>query len=762
MNRRSVATRYPALVVVLLVGTLVAAGAVETWLSHRDRLAALETLQREHARFAAASVSRFVDDVLRSLAWVTLAPLPADDLEARRTDFHKLLKLEPSITTITLADRDGRERLRVSRIETNRVASGVDLSRERGFATARAGRTHFGDVHFVLQTEPYLRIATPAAPADGSVLFADVNLKFVRSVVSGIRVGQSGHAYVVDAGGRLVSHPDLALVLRMTDLASHPQVVQASASGASGFTDAALGPTRAASLAAWARIEPLNWTVFVEQPRSEAFAPLVASATRSLLIVAAALALAAFVGIVSARRMVRPLEELRRGAQRLGAGELSHRIEVVSGDELQELASQFNTMAGRLQQIYADLEQRVRQRTQDLDRRNDELAEASRRLALADQAKSRLLAAASHDLRQPMHALSLFVGQLRSSRSAIERKLLTDRIESAVSGLGELLDQLLDLSRLEAGAVQPERESFPVGDVLRAIEHEFDALAQAKSIALRVRPSVRWVCSDPLLVRRIVSNLVMNAVRYTDRGGVLVACRARGSNLRIEVRDTGCGIPADRREDVFHEFVQLGSTAEPSTTTFGRGLGLGLSIVARIAGLLGTRIELRSQVGCGSTFAFEVPLAAPSVARPAGSVVPLRVATLRGTLAAVVDDDEVARTAMSGLLETWGCTVLSATDAGSMLAQLRTRREPPDILLCDYRLAPGDDGADAIARIRAAVAVDVPAILVTADTTRAAHDAAHAAGAALLHKPVSPVKLRALLARLLPVARDADVGEAHS
>ena len=217
MKRTPIATRYTALVVALLSVALIASGALELWASHRDRHAALMALQQEKAQAAALAVSRFIDDVRRNLDWITLAALPdsAESLQQRRLDALKLLRQQPALTSVALLDMNGRERLRVSRIEPDRLASDLDRSAEPGFIAARAGRTHFGDVTFAQQTEPYTTIAAPAAARDGAVVLADVNLKFVRDVVADIAVGTTGYAYVVDARARLVSHRDLSRVLQM-------------------------------------------------------------------------------------------------------------------------------------------------------------------------------------------------------------------------------------------------------------------------------------------------------------------------------------------------------------------------------------------------------------------------------------------------------------------------------------------------------------------------------------------------------------------
>ena len=744
MTRHSIATRYAALVVALLCCALTIGGAVEVWTAHRERLAALEALQREKAQSAAQAVSRVFDDLRRSLDWATLAaPAGAGDAPAlRRLELLKLLRLEPAITTATLVDASGIEQVRVSRIEPDRIATGVDWSHDSEFVAARAGRTAFSSVHFLAQTDPYLTVAAPSAGRDGGVILAEVNLKFVWNVVSLIKVGQTGYAYVVDQQGRLVSHPNISLVLQMTDLSRLPQVQAAIALQGQGFDAGGRDPNRVPVLAAYAAIAPLAWTVFVEQPRAEAFAPLAASVGRGALILSLALAMALAVGVWAARRMVAPIAELRRGAERFGGGDLSHRIEITSGDELQELADQFNTMAERLSETYADLERRVAQRTRQLDQ--------------ANRAQSRFLAVASHDLRQPMHAMALFVDQLRTSRSAEEHAVLTQRVEDAARSLSGLLDQLLDLSRLEAGLLQAAPIDFDVADVLSSIEAQFAPLARAKGIELRVHSRHAWLRSDPVLVQRILMNLVANAIQCTERGGVLVSVRLRNGRLRLAVWDTGRGIPEDQRDEVFREFVRLGhASAQPD-----RGLGLGLAIVARLVEILGTRVELQSTVGRGSVIWFDLPAGTPTAVSPP-AVKPVQFADLRGTFVWVIDDEEPARAAMCGLLESWGCLTLAAATGDEALAQLDAHDRPPELIVCDYRLAASEDGLALIGRIRAAVGDPVPALLVTADTAAAATAAARAAQVPLLHKPTSPVKLRALVTQLLKRAskRDSAMGE---
>jgi CheY-like chemotaxis protein len=261
-------------------------------------------------------------------------------------------------------------------------------------------------------------------------------------------------------------------------------------------------------------------------------------------------------------------------------------------------------------------------------------------------------------------------------------------------------------------------------------------------------PGDAWVRSDPVLVRRILLNLVANGIRYTERGGVLIGCRKRDQRLRIAVWDTGCGIPLDRREDVFHEFVQLGAADTRRADGSLKGLGLGLAIVARLCDLLGTEIVLRSTVGRGSMFAFDLPLGVPT-ATLQEPLAPSSVTALRGAFALVIDDDETARAGMCGLLEAWGCVTMTARSSSEALRQLRVHDRPPDLIVCDYWL-PDENGLNGIESVQAALRGRVPAVLVTAETSRSVMMDAQAAGVPLLHKPVSPLKLRALLAQMLP------------
>jgi len=641
-------------------------------------------------------------------------PRGADPLAQRQVEFIKLLRQSPAVTDAIWLDARGREQLRVSRLAMDQLRSGKDFSLTPAFQETRNQSPYRGPVYFREGTEPYMTLAVAAGQG---VTLVEVNLKFVWDVVTNIRFGKTGHAYVVDARGQLISHPDISLVLKKTDLSRLPQVraALAMADGTDSVSDEsgeAYGTTGEAVIGANAAIAPLGWTVFVEQDAQEAFAPLLLALGASAIL---------------ARRMVRPIQALQEGAARLGAGKLEQRIEVNTGDELETLADEFNHMAARLRESYAGLEKKVAERTEEL--------------VAANRAKSRFLAAASHDLRQPMHALGLFVTQLNNRIQDPETRHLTGRIEAAVSALQGLLDALLDVSRLDAGVVNANLSDFRLATVLERIETAFAPEATDRNLHFRVKRCQLAAHSDPVLLERILINLVANALRYTERGGILVGCRRRGDRVRIEVWDSGVGIAPEHLQAIFQEFYQVGNVERDRS----KGLGLGLSIATRLARLLGGRIDVQSNPGRGSVFAVEVPRAKEiHEIRPASLVSGIEE-LLQGARVLVVDDDALVREALAGLMAQWGCRVVTAATGTQALETVAGLSGPPDAVLCDYRLPAGETGDAVICRLRERFGPELPAAMITGDTTPERLREAKASGVPLLHKPVQPARLRALL-----------------
>ncbi len=382
----------------------------------------------------------------------------------------------------------------------------------------------------------------------------------------------------------------------------------------------------------------------------------------------------------------------------------------------------------------------------ELAARNRELAERNREVERANLAKSRFLAAASHDLRQPLHALNLFVAQLRDETDDAERGRLVTSIDAAVDGMNELFNALLDISKLDAGVLAPSLSDFPVDHILKRVESTFAGMAREKGLRLRVTSSGARVRSDAILLERVLLNLVSNAVRYTAQGGVVIGCRRRGDVLRIEVWDTGVGIPEDQQRSIFGEFYQVATPGLDRRI----GLGLGLAIVERLCHLLGHPVELTSTAGRGSRFTVSVPLTATRQVSAAALVLPEAIADpARDKLVVVIDDETLVLEGMRGLLQSWGCRVIAAESDSAALASLARHNERPDLIISDYRLAGGSTGFDVIERLRSTFHAPIPTFLITGDTTPERMHEARASGFTLLHKPVNPMALRAAVNQLL-------------
>jgi signal transduction histidine kinase/integral membrane sensor domain MASE1 len=378
----------------------------------------------------------------------------------------------------------------------------------------------------------------------------------------------------------------------------------------------------------------------------------------------------------------------------------------------------------------------------------------TRELGEANQAKSRFIAAASHDLRQPLHALGLFVDRLHGRVKAAERSRIVKQIEAAVAAMDELFNDLLDISKLDAGVLTPTISDFPIAHLLKRTESTFAATARKKGLSLRIVSSSAWVRSDTILLERILLNLLSNAVSYTASGGIVIGCRRRGGQLRIEVWDSGPGIPKDQHQNIFAEFHQLGDPQHERRS----GLGLGLAIVDRLCRLLDHQIELTSALGTGSRFSVIVPLVAAQAltAEPKASV-HAALGSISGKLVVVIDDDALVLDSMGGLLRSWGCDVVTAASAHVALAGLAERDRTPDLIISDYRLSDGQNGIEAIEKLREAFNLSIPAFLISGDTAPEPLREARASGYHLLHKPVRPRALRAMLGPFLKKHDLADV-----
>lgn len=387
------------------------------------------------------------------------------------------------------------------------------------------------------------------------------------------------------------------------------------------------------------------------------------------------------------------------------------------------------------------LERRVRERTEELVCLNDALQHAK---AVADEAnlgKTRFLAAAGHDILQPLNAARLFASTLVERFAAGPDRELVENVEHALESVEEIIGAVLDISRLDAGAWVPEPSVFRLETVLAPLRVEFEPLARDKGLALRILPTTISVRSDRRLLRRLLQNLISNAIKYTPRGKVLVGVRRGGSHVRIEVIDTGIGIPMAKRQEVFREFTRLDEGAQTA-----RGLGLGLSIVERIARVLDHPVTIDPHERRGSRFSVTVPVAAEPAAPPPSARVAGPAAALSGLTVLCIDNEPQILAGMRQLLEGWGCSVGTAGSAAEALERIAAGDATPDVVLADYHLDSGT-GLDAVRDLRRSLALALPAVLITADRSPAVRAEAAAAGISVLSKPIKPASLRAVLAQ---------------
>ena len=410
------------------------------------------------------------------------------------------------------------------------------------------------------------------------------------------------------------------------------------------------------------------------------------------------------------------------------------------------------------------LEGQVRLRTEEvtnalarLERTNDELSSARDASERANRFKTRFFTAVGHDLLQPLHAARLSASALVEPNGSEHQRRIAERIEHALTTIEELLKSILDISKLEAGAVTPAMRPVGLDDHFASIVLDIEPQARAKGLSLTWRPTNLSLVSDPLMLRRILQNLLVNAVQYTEKGGIRLLARRRGGNVRIEVWDTGPGIGEADREMIFEEFQRGSATDRPAIG----GFGLGLSIVQRMAEALGHPIDLCSRLGHGTRFSLTAPWTESGGASPtatAPTTINFNVSALTAASVAVIDNDAAVLDAMQGLLERWDCDVRCARNLAGLVARSGADSYRPDLILADYHLDDGCNGLDAVHALRISLGEAIPAVIITADRSPAIAEAAGEMGCEILLKPVKPAELRALMLHLIARATQAVAG----
>jgi len=642
-------TKYVALFVSVVAVALLANGLFEVFFYYREHKAALIRVQHEQAEAAAAKISQFVKEIESQLGWTTQLPWPAvrqpdktdqSSIEPRRFDALRLLRQVPAITELAQVDATGRERLRVSRLAMDAIDSGIDLSDDPKFTQAVAHKIYYGPVYFRRESEPYMTLALAGARKDAGVSIAEVNLKLIWDVVSQIKVGEHGHAYVVGPEGRLIAHPDISLVLRNTDLSGLAQV-RAALAGGGAMPDALQEATNIQGqkvLTTSAPISPLGWTMFVELPVEEAYAALYASLERLAIVLLGASIFAVLAGIFLARRMVGPIQALRTGAMRIGGGDFAQRISIKTGDELEELANQFNHMGERLQESYADLEHKVEQRTAELRQSLDDLRAAQDRLVQTEKLASlgQLTAGIAHEIKNPLNFVNNFSSVstelIDELNEVLQTATLDGKTKNEVDELTGMLrgnlekvvqhgkradsivKNMLLHSRQGSGEHRATEVNAIVEESLNLAYHGARAERPSFNVTLErdLDPTAGMADIYPQEITRVFLNLISNgfyaAAKRKESAAegfeptLRAATKNLGGRVEIRIRDNGTGIPQEVREKMFNPFF----TTKPAGEGTGLGLSMSHDIVVKQHG--GT-IAVNTEPGAFTEFIITLPRA---------------------------------------------------------------------------------------------------------------------------------------------------------
>jgi signal transduction histidine kinase len=607
--------KYTAVVVLLVAAAIVSVGVTELYFSYEDSKLAVSGVEADKASSAADSIDQFIREIVDDLDSVAGSPVDPDR-SVRLQEFGGLLQRQKVFSELIYLDASGRDCVHAYSFEINKIETddcGDDRSNSPEFLRTVADQRYFGDIAFDDRDgRPHMTLAVAEQAPGAGVIVADVDLGSVVDAIDRSRIGEAGYAYAVNARGELIAHPDKNLVLAHTSFAALPQVRAALDGAATARADVVTtgrDPDGIEVLSAYQRVDAPGWWVFVEEPISEAFAPIESAIWRTALLLVVFLLVAIVTSVLLARNLVRPIESIQVAAAKIGSGALDQRIEMSSRDELGALAEEFNRMAARLQASYVGLEQQVQERTRELASALAKLDEKSRELAAASHHKSEFLADMSHELRTPLNAISGFSQVLRKQLfGEINEKQAEylDDILAASRHLLSLIDDVLDLAKVEAGQIELEVTPFSLREALErgvVIVRE-RATREDVRVQLQSDPDVDTVVGDERRIRQVVFNLLSNAVKFAPAGSTVDVAAARvDGEAQISVSDSGPGIAPEDQARIFEEFQQAAAGREQR-----EGTGLGLALSRRLVELHGGHIWVDSEVGKGSTFVFTLPM----------------------------------------------------------------------------------------------------------------------------------------------------------
>jgi len=599
---------YFAALAILISGSVLSAGLLGIYYQYQENWELYGRIQKEIANSTAEKIEGFIGEIENAMKAATRSrEIVRDGLTPEyKWELRRLLVNTSSITEAVAFDLDGHRRAEARRL------SGVPSPEKWAPATAwrkfNPGERLIAPVYFGSGSGPFTTIAVPIDRVAGErigFLGAEVDLKYIGQLMASVRVGQAGRAYLMDRSGQLIAHPDLSLVLQRPTLSPEGRLRAAFRKHQSGSTAAALVARNLGGEKVFTSFTPvrgLDWVVLVEQPVREIYTSLYSSMVRTAVLLALGLVLALIATLSIRRRIVQPLEMLRHGVAGFRLGDLTGRLEIKTGDEIEILADEFNDMARNLKEAYAGLEQKVAERTQ-------QLLEANRKLATASEQKSQFLANVNHELRTPLSSIIGYARLLRRGTqdqiSSLQQENLDDLLRNA-ERLLESIDSLLDLVRIEAGKIDVRTDLVRLDELVRSAAATVEAGLDRETVRLvrDVPADLAPIHTDREKLRQIVLNLLGNAVKFTDHGEVRISACQQDGVVKLAVEDTGIGIdPADLNR-IFEEFDR----GRLSNDRRYRGTGLGLTIAKRLVKVLGGAITVESNVGQGSVFTVTLPL----------------------------------------------------------------------------------------------------------------------------------------------------------
>jgi signal transduction histidine kinase len=610
-HRRGRLLRHYFLISALLIaGGMIASGLLEIYFRYQESMEQLAFQQREAANVAALKIQTFIHDIETAMKAATKYQNATREEVAADYEFElkKLFYLAPAITEAAVIAVDGNARAHISRSRAVTADAKGNFSGSAAFQRASQGQSYFGPVYFVRESEPYITVALPLERYAGrvvGVLQAEVNLKYVWEVISAIKQGRAGYAYVVTRAGDLISHPDMSVVLQHRSVRRLNQVKAAFQPG--------VGVSRAKAVVAdnlsgeevfssYAVIPMLDWAVIVEQPVGEAYEPLYGSMFRTSSLLLVGLVVALLASLFVARRVLGPLELLRKGTERIGGGDLGFRLNIKTGDEIEVLADEFNKMTEHLSEAYTGLEHKVAERTKALIIVNE-------KLEAANKLKSQFLANVNHELRTPVSAIigygRLILRETEGKIPELQKENLQDLLNNAERLLVQI-DSLLDFAKIEAGKIEVHVEPLKIQEVVYGAISIIEPTLDKNVVRLicDIPSDIATIYTDGEKLRQIILNLVGNAAKFTDCGEIKISACHENGDLKLVFADTGIGIDRADINRIFEEFDRGRLSSDGAY----RGTGLGLAIVKRLVEVLGGSVIAESEVGKGSTFTVTLPV----------------------------------------------------------------------------------------------------------------------------------------------------------